>query len=306
MCEYAQMLQWDDLKYVLAIHEHGGLSGAGRALGVNHSTVSRRLAAIEAQMNARLFERFSTGLEATAAGQKAIKAAQQMEAQVLDLEVAVAGQDRQLQGQLKVSAPQLIIKVVLAEIFKEFCVRYPKIELTIIATSDAVNLHRREADVSILASNTPDETLWGRKILSQNCRYYGAGSYLESLSDHNSLDCLNFLWRGDEPAEQVRDAFDNARVLAKFDDMVAVLGAVEAGMGIARMPCFLGDSNPTLRALAAIEPEPYSDIWLLTHPDLKSVARIELFMNFVKDRLIKRQDLFLGETAGNLWGQQVE
>ena len=295
------MLHWDDLKFVLAIEKHGGLSGAGRALSVNHSTVSRRLASIEAQMGVRLFERFSSGLQATEAGRQTIAAAAQMERQVLDLERSVAGQDRLLEGALKISAPQLIIKVVLADILKDFCQQYPKIDLSIIATSDAVNLHRREADVSIRASNDPDETLWGRKVLSQNCRYYGATSYLEGLSADADLSCLNFMWRGDHPAEVVQAQFPNARVSAKFDDMVAALAAVEVGMGIARMPCFLGDSMADFLAVGAIEPEPYSDIWLLTHPDLNQVPRIQLFMAFMTKRLLLTKDLFLGKSNRPAW-----
>lgn len=296
------MMHWDDLKFVLAIEKHGGLSGAGRALNVNHSTVSRRLASIEGQMGVRLFERFASGLQATPAGARAIAAAALMEQQVLDLELGIAGQDRQLEGALKVSAPQLIIKIVLADIFKDFCREYPQIDLTIIATSDAVNLHRREADVSIRASNDPEETLWGSKILSQNCRYYGATSYLEGVAVGAKLDCLNFMWRGDKLADAVLAKFPEAQISAKFDDMVAVLGAVAAGMGIARMPCFLGDSTRGFQAIGAIDPEPYSDIWLLTHPDLSQVPRIRLFMGFVKKRLQLKKDLFLGAENQHLWG----
>ncbi len=294
LCKYAQMKSWDDLKYALAVHRQGGLSGAARELGVNHSTVSRRISALEEQMGVRLFDRFANGLTATSFGEQAIQAAEEMERRFLELDLTIAGQDMVLEGTIKVSAPQLIIKVVLADIFLEFTKTYPKISLTVIATSDAVNLHRREADVSILASNEPEETLWGRKVLSQRCMYYGSEHYLTNRPNTKILDCINFVWRGDNPADEVLEVYPDARIVAKFDDMVAVHGAVQANMGIARMPCFLGDTTKELQRVGGLTAEPYTDIWVLTHPDLQTTPRVRTFMKFVSDALEEKAHLFWG------------
>lgn len=288
------MKNWDDLKFALAIYRHGGLSGAARMLGVNHSTVSRRLSALERDMGVRLFDRFARGLTVTTFGEQAIQAAEEMERHALDLDLAIAGRDMVLAGPLKISAPQLIIKIILADILLNFTKAYPKIDLTVIATSDAVNLHRREADVSILASNDPDETLWGRKILSQYCMYYGSRAYLSGRQNKEELDCINFMWRGDNPAEEVLVAYPAARVIAKFDDMVAVHGAVQSNMGAARMPCFLGDSTAGLERVPGLQAQPYSDIWILTHPDLQRLPRVRIFMKFVSEALKEKESVFLG------------
>lgn len=288
------MENWDDLKYALAVHRHGGLSGAARLLGVNHSTVSRRLAALEENMGVRLFDRLPSGLKITPYGERAIVSAIEIERQVIDLSLSIASKDMGLAGPLKLSAPQLIIQVHLAEICTAFTKAYPQIDLTIIATSDAVNLHRREADVSIRAVNEPEDTLWGRKIMSQNRMYYGAASYLQDCADTGAMDCINFMWGGDEAPNEVLKTYPKARVAAKFDDMVAVLGAVSAGMGIARMPCFIGDSISGLMRVDGIPAQPYSDIWILTHPDFKKVPRIKTFMRFVGEALKEREKLFLG------------
>ncbi len=288
------MDNWDDLKYALMVHRHRGLSGAARTLGVNHSTVSRRLSALEDRMGVRLFDRLPSGLKATEHGERCIETAEEIERHVLDLNVSIASKDELLAGPLKVSAPQLIVQVHLADIAARFKELYPQIDLTIIATSDAVNLHRREADVSVRAVKEPEDTLWGRKVLSQNCMYYGARDYLEATPDTNTLKCINFMWHGNDPAPEVLKAYPRSKVVAKFDDMVAVVGAVEAAMGIARMPCFIGDSNPKLARVAKIPQEPYFDIWVLTHPDLKDVPRIKTFMRFVAKELKSRKHLFLG------------
>lgn len=291
------MKNWDDLQYVLAAHRHGGLSGAARALGVNHATVSRRLSAIEETMRVRLFDRFSTGLKATEFGEQAVQTALEMEQKVLGLTLSIEARDQDLAGPLKVSAPQLIIDKILASIFVEFSRTYPQIDLSIIATSDSVNLHRREADVAIRGSNDPEGSLWGRKVLSQNCTYFGTKSYLTHISPEAPLDCINFLWRGNEPAPEVIKAYPKARVIAKFDDMVAVLGAVRAGMGVARMPCLLGDSEPDFQRLEHVPLQPYYDIWILTHPELRNVSRIQHFMRFAARRLENASHRFLGMPA---------
>ena len=288
------MENWDDLKYILAIHRHGGLSGAARFLGVNHTTVSRRLSAVETDMGVRLFDRLTSGLAATDHGERCVESAKEVERHILDLDLAIASKDEVLAGPLKISAPQLIVQVHLADIVAKFKKAYPQIDITLIATSDAVNLHRREADVSVRAVKEPEDTLWGRRVLQQNCRYYGAKTYLEEKNQSSNLDCINFMWRGDEPAPEVLKAYPDAKVIAKFDDMVAVLGAVQAAMGIARMPCFIGDSNPALARVPNIPDEPYFDIWVLTHPDLKDVPRIKTFMRFAASKLKKREPLFLG------------
>jgi len=288
------MESWDDLKYALAVYRHGGLSAAARTLGVNHSTVSRRVAALENKMGVRLFDRLPNGFKITAYGERAIETALEVERRFLDLDLSIASKDIDLAGPLKVSAPQLIIKVHLAEIFTAFTKAYPEIDLTIIATSDEVNLYRREADVSVRAVNDPDDTLWGRKILSQNRMYYGSKTYLKEIEDHQVIHCLNFMWGGDDAPAEVLKTYPKARVAAKFDDMVAVLAAVNAGMGIARMPCFLGDSEENLQRVEGIKEQPYSDIWILTHPDFKKVPRIKVFMRFVAEALKETQSKFLG------------
>ena len=288
------MENWDDIKYALAIHRHGGLSAAARNLGVNHSTVSRRLSALETSMGVRLFDRLPTGLKITNHGERLIESALEIERHILELNLSIASKDQILAGPLKISAPQLIIQLHLADIVTKFKETYPQIDITMIGTSDTVNLHRREADVSIRAITDSEETLWGRKALSQNCCYYGAKSYLKEKTNADRLNCINFMWHGDVVAPKVLKTYPNSHVIAKFDDMVSVVGAVQVGMGIARMPCFIGDANPYLQRVPNISPEPYFDIWILTHPDLKDVPRIKTFMRFAAKEFKDREPLFLG------------
>lgn len=288
-------MNWDDLKYALEIHREGSLSAAARRLGVNHATVSRRLKSFETQLKSRLFERSPQGLQLTEVGHHIIQAAEKMEEQLFALDVSLLGQDKALRGALKVSAPALIIQHLLAPMVKDFLARYPEIDISFVATLDAVNLYRREADVALYAGDHPQESLWGRKIAGQNGGIYGSKDYLSGYQQSDVLSCLNFAWRGDVVDREISRLYDNSRVVAHFDDMGAVVGAVRAGLGVARMPCFIGDAHDDLMRLEGTELAPYYDLWLLTHPDLRHVRRIQVFMRFIAEHFNQQHAYLLGQ-----------
>lgn len=302
LCKNAQMEDWDDLKYVLAVARYGGLSGAARSLKVNHSTVSRRLSALETRIGARLFERLPSGLAPTEEGNAAIEAAKRVETEVFALDRRIMARDTVLEGPLRVTAPQLIFQAQLAQIMARFAALNPQIELTMIGANETLNLHRREADVAIRVSDTPDPSLYGRIAVGQNRRYYASRDYMRAQGeaftrtiDGAAIGCVTFVWWGEGPPADVLARFPNAKVSARSDDMLAVHAAVRAGMGIGRMPCFLGDGDPALVRVPGFEPTRYLDIWVLTHPDLKKVERIRRFMRFATDAFKARADLYLGQ-----------
>lgn len=288
-------MDWGDLRYVLEAHRQGGLSGAARVLGVNHATVARRIAAAEADLQATLFDRLPTGYRATEAGKAAAQAAMVMEDTGLNLQRAIGAQDRVIAGDLTVTAPQLMIGHVLAPILKDFQAAHPEVSLKVRGSNETLNLARREADVAIRISNTPHETLFGRKVTDQKSTVYASRSSLAALNQDpdKRLSWLRFEhWTGIVP--EVRAAYPNTHIAMSFDDMAAMLGAVQAGIGVTRMPCFIGDQTPDLVRLPGIPLMPYLSIWVLTHADLRKVARIATFMRFVGDRLQQMRPLFEG------------
>ena len=289
------MAQWDHLRYVLETVRQGGLSGAARVLGVNHATVSRRIAAVEEELGAVLFDRLPGGYSPTEAGRDAALAAEQMEAAEAALSLRIGSRDRGLSGPVAVTAPQLLIERVLATAFAAFHDAHPEIDLTVLATNDALNLSRREADVAIRISDTPAETLVGTRVAEQRAAVYASRDYAAALAGNpdRPLDWIRFLhWPG--PPKEIRAAFPQQRIVLAVDDMMAAIGAVRAGIGATRMPCFLGDSDPQLVRLPGLEPFPYPSVWVLTHADLRRVPRIELFMQFIADFLKKRRNVFAG------------
>ncbi|WP_299472052.1 LysR family transcriptional regulator [uncultured Roseibium sp.] len=295
------MENWDDLKFVLAIANAGNVTKAAKGLGVTHSTVSRRLAALEERMATRLFERLPEGFVPTAAGAEAVAAAKRMEAEVLALDTRITAQDAELEGPLRITAAQLLFQVQLAEIMQQFAERHPRIELQMIAANEKLSLHRREADIAVRVTDNPGETLFGRLATGQNRCYYMSRDFarkhrdiLETSHASAPLPCVTFKWWGQGVPKDIRSRYPSAFISLVADDMIALLAAVKAGMGVGRLPCFLGDPDPDLVRIPGMEPSRYLDIWVLTHPDLKNVARIRAFLRFTADAFKARSGLYLG------------
>ncbi|WP_299296654.1 LysR family transcriptional regulator [uncultured Tateyamaria sp.] len=291
-------MDWGDLRYVLETVRHSGLSGAARALGVNHATVARRIAAAEATLGVSLFDRRPTGYVPTEAGLDAARTAEAFEAHGATLSRAIAARDASVSGPLTVTAPALMIQTVLAPILGAFVAQYPEVELTVLGANAPLNLAHREADVAIRISDTPDPDLVGRRVAAQSSAVYASHSVLETLAadPEKELSWLRFLhW--EPPNKAVRAAYPNTRVVMHLDDMVAMIGAVRAGLGATRMACFLGDTDPLLGRVPGLPLFPYPSVWVLTHADLKNVPRIATFTRFVSDALRRQRGAFVGEAS---------
>lgn len=300
------MDNWDDAKLVLEINRNEGLSGAARALGVNHSTISRRLALAEEKLGVRLFDRLPQGLMITDAGRKVSEAALRIEKEMHVLGRNIIADDKALKGTLKVTAAQLIIQVQLAEIVHKFMQIHPAIEVTLSAVNDVVNLHQREADVAIRISKELEPSLFGSMATKQNRGFYASKKFVEQnpvlLSKNTieqSMPFITFQWWGNSIPPALRERFLNPNFTMKMDDMISVHTATKAGIGISRMPCFLGDSDTELMRIPHVSLSPYTDIWVLTHPDLKNVERIRQFMKFATAEIRKKSPLYLGQKTSN-------
>ncbi|WP_299620420.1 LysR family transcriptional regulator [Pelagibius sp.] len=295
------MHDWDDLRYVLAVCRGGGVTGAARALGVNHSTVSRRITALEERLGARLFDRLPTGYRPTAAGEDAFIAAEEMERSAALFGRAVASRDRRPSGVVTVTAPLMIVMGPFAKALAGFRETYPEIEVRVLATTDLLNLHRREADVALRATDAPDESLFGLRLCEQRAALYASRGYLErraaAIAEAPGDLPIDWIGRNDQerPPPEVTAVFPKARTSVCMDDKLAAMAAVRAGLGLCRLPCFQGDSEPELRRVPGFPLVPYPDKWVLTHPDLAKVERVRLFMRFAAEAIKPMRPLFMGQ-----------
>lgn len=294
-------MDWDDLKHVLAVSRQGGLSGAARLLGVNHSTVSRRITSMEERLGAQLFERTPTGHQPTEAGLEAINAAERMEEASIAFERRLAGKDNQPAGLVTLTAPLMILMGPFMEIAARFRDAHPQIELKLIASNDLLDLQRREADVAIRVSDAPDERLFGMRLTEQRSAVYAAPAYLArhaaAIRDHPETAPLEWIGHDtqDAPPPEVQQVFPATRLSVRMNDKLGMMAAAKAGMGMVRLPCFQGDVDPALARAPRLGLYRYPDKWILTHPDLRKSERIRLVMRFAAEAVRRKRALFMGE-----------
>jgi DNA-binding transcriptional LysR family regulator len=293
-------VDWDDLRYVLVIAREGTLVRAGVALGVAHTTVGRRLKTVEDQLGVRLFDRTPDGLLPTAAGVDLSAVAERIEGEVLSAEGRVLGRDAVLRGDLRVSTVDVLF-TCFEHTFMSFMARYPNIDLTLAISSEPVSMSRREADAVLRFSNTPPESLVGRKIGPVQFGVYGGRTLVERVGEGAPLAA--YPWIGWDGGKHHR-WFDgwlsanapNARIVLRLPHHAPLMAhAVRAGIGVQILPCFQADRDCELRRVAPLDSLFRLDLWLLTLPELRTNSRVRAFMEHMADALGAHR----GELAGD-------
>lgn len=287
-------MQWDDLRVFLAIARAGSISGAAKRLGVQHSTVSRRLRSLEEQLSTRLIERKKSGYELTEAGEELQLSASKIEIEVLKFEGSQTGLDKDAAGELRVSAINNMASTILMPIITSFSVAYPKIELHLMVTNKFVKLAERDADIAIRLTNTPLDTLIGTRLTTVASAVYGSRDYCTQVQSGEieekwlGIECYGF------HISWTKDACPNQDHKFYVDDTLLTVAALKAGAGLAYLPCFMGDSEPGLTRFR--EPEPQHDLglWQVYHRDLRRTKRVRLFREHVQREIAEVRALFEG------------
>ena len=271
-------IKWNDLQILMAVAEHGSASSAAVALGLNHSTVLRRVTAFEALQGVQLFERRASGYSPTAAGRALVTAARGIADAVLDIERDILGQDQKLSGEIVVTTTDTIVSSVLPRHLASFHTAHPDITVTLAMTNARLDLARLDADIAIRPSRNPPETLLGRRISGLAFAIYGHPE--QAASQPFETDDI-VPWLGgsntllNSPiAQWMEEHIDRDKVTARADSFVALAAMVEAGLGISILPCCLGDARPALRRLTPPVPELETSLWILSHRDLRNTARV--------------------------------
>lgn len=294
-------LTWDDLKYVLALSRHGTASAAARALGVNGTTVARRIATLEEHLGTRLFDRRGASTLATPAGELAVAAAERMEAELHGLDAEIRGLDGELQGNLSVTALDLFFEIWRADLV-DFRTRYPRVDLSLDSSNRPVDLSRREADVAIRISASPPEHLVGRKLVELFFAVYASEALVAAVCherDPATVSYAEYPWLGWlEPYAESTDSVirahaPDADVHLRVSSMPLLTRSIEDGLGISVVPCMLGDRNERLVRLGHYF-EGGTHLWALTHEQLRTSARVRAFMEFVASLVDRDRDLALG------------
>ena len=288
-------MNWDDLRLFLEVARTGSISGAAKKLNVQHSTVSRRLRKLEENLGARLIERKNTGYELTPAGENIRQAAHRMETEVLHVDGTVLGKDSNLVGPLKVTAINNMASTVLMPMFASFSKTYPQVDLHVVVSNIDSSLSQSEADVAIRLTNTPTDTLIGKKLVTVASTIYGSREYLQQHRETGGalkwigVDCCTFhkSWTKHACDEQSHNFFS--------DDTLLTLSAIREDLGVSYLPCFTGDTAPQLERYCEPDPAHNLGLWILLHPDLKRTARVLVFRNHMMEAINENKALFEGK-----------
>lgn len=284
---------WGDLQTVLALVRHGTLARAADELGVNYTTIARRIAQAEARYNVPLFERLPQGYIPTQAAYAAAKQAETMEQAEADFRIALGGLDKGLQGKLVVTAPQLLVSTHLCHVLATFTMQHPDVDLTILAGNEVLNLNQREADVAVRISDNPGDTFIGTRLAKQSTAAFAAPELAKSIRDNpdNPFDWIGFTY-WTSPPKVTMDRYPDARIRFRFDDMAAAVSAAQSGLGVLRAPAFVG-RNSGLQLVPIMDPQPYSDVWLVAHRELWNSAKVAAFRACVTDYFRDHQQMFV-------------
>lgn len=280
-----QHIRWDDLQIVLAIAEAGSLSGASRTLRISHATVFRRLCAMERRLGVTLFERHRHGYTPTLAGDDLTASALRVQNEINAAERRIIGQDLTLTGSLRITTTDTLFAGLLSPLLASFRETYPAIALEVVISNQLHSLTRREADIAIRPTRTPPETLVGRKADDITLAIYGQKSYWRNtLLPLEPCSMSAEDWIG--PDAHLGDTalerwMVGKNVIYRLDSMLGMQLAVRHGAGIAVLPCYLGDADEALLRLSEPIEALTTQLWLLTHPDLRHVARVRAFMEAV-------------------------
>lgn len=281
---------WDDLRHFLAVVERGSISGAAAALQVNHSTVLRHITALEDLLGARLFDRLPGGYTLTAEGHALAEGLAGVRAQIEAATRGLQGGDAQIRGTVRLTTTDTLLHGLLLPALARFRELHPAVQLEIVAVNGFLNLTQREADVAVRGSNRPPENLVGRRVGHIQTAPYAAQSYLDRLGPQAAPADRQWVALDDslahlEQSRWLRAHVDAGRIALRVDTLVGMVDAVAAGFGVGLLLCPLADQRPGLVRLEAPDPRLDTQIWVLTHPDLKNVARIRALTDFLADTL---------------------
>ncbi len=293
-------LAWDDLRLVHAVATARTLPAAAALLGLDHSTVFRRLRRVEARLGTPVFERGPGGYVPTAAGVEVAALAARMDEDVTAVLRRVAGQSPSPSGEVRIATSDVLLFGLVLPLLAGFRRACPDVRLDLVTGNAALNLSRRDADVAVRATAAPPEGLVGRRVGRIAWAPYAAAPHAPLSGEAGLLDAaVPWVGFGDALSGLAAAAFLRAhvsahRVASRFDTVGGLLAGVEAGLGWGLLPCFAADRNPALARLLPPLAAVGTELWLLTHDDLRTVPRIRVLLDFVAERLGPMRPLLEG------------
>jgi len=294
------MLDWDNLRVILAVAREGTIMGAARELDVNMSTVSRQISRAEDVLQAKLFDRRHKGLSPTLDGRLAIKAAEAMEEQVIGLLREVQGSNELEAGLIRLSLPLNIMQYGFDASIRRFQQEHPDITFQINATDETVDFSDLKADVALRVEENPPSSLWGFKIATIDPSFYVSKQFMEEwgakIKNEPKTAPIPYitlsLANPKADREEFLNRFPKAKNVASCNGMDSVAPLVRSGVGAGRMMRYMANSYPDLIKLFECDNAWRRTVWIMTHRDFRNTRRIRLFMEYRRDELNSKLNSF--------------
>ena len=296
------MYDWNDLRFFLELSRRGRLISAARKLHVDHTTVSRRIAALEAELNVRLFDKSPRGYKLTDAGMRLLPHAEQMEARSNHLYQDISGKDARLSGTVRLAAPEGLSAHIIAHNMGKFREMHPDIELELMAESRRTSLSKREADIAITLARPDAGRVIAWKLCDYRLRLYGTNEYLDKRAEISKVDDLtghDFISYIDDliqlPELRFLDqVIKDPHVVFRSTSVMAQYSAALDGIGLSVAHCFMADQDSRLMPILPEEIFIDREYWLVVHEDLRHVARVDAVCRFLTQLLKEQHNRMMG------------
>lgn len=292
----AGVLNWDDLRIVLTIAEHGTLSAAAAHLLISHPTLSRRLQQLERRLGTRLVKR--SPLRLTAAGEEVRELAQSMRERVTILERSIAGRDTQQAGLVRLTAPDAVAEYLLPDILATLCRELQGLTIELVVTNQVVSLAQGVVDIALRVTANPTDTLRGRPVGTVNMAVYAAQG---CAPDSAAAPFFDTDWVGFDaalacsgPGSWISQHVPERNIRFRANTLLGAAQAIRSGIGIGLLPCFVGGSLPGLTRISEPLPSLAVPLWLLFHPETAELTRVRRTCEALASQLKDKAPLLAG------------
>lgn len=291
-------MNWDDLRFALAVHRLGTLSAAAQALGVNQTTAARRLDRLEQALGVRLFDRVGGRMTVRPEGECALDRVARMEEDALAVVHGLRNRDDDLSGVVRVTSLPAFTTRFLAPRLGGFLDRHPAIRVELVGAPSNLDLGRREADVAVRFARPQSGAVLVRKLGHLGFSAYGRA---DRFPPGIEADMASLAWAAYDDAlahlpeaQWLAQLVPAEAVRGTATDVLTLLELVKSGICAAVLPCLIGDTEPGLRRLTGPQPAASREMWLLMHPDLKRVRRVRALVDWLEDILATDRALLEG------------
>lgn len=294
------MFDWNDLKHLLAVARHGSTIAAGKALGVNQSTVHRRLTELEGRIGRELVSRHTSGYRLTELGEELLPFAERVEAAAKEFEQHAADVGRDRHGVIRLTCPEPIVPRLMP-LIERFHARHPQFQVEFVTSDRYLDLLKGDADVAFRSGDTDDDLL-GRKIADSIWAVYASRTYIERHGkperiedlDQHLLVSLDDSLSNHRVVKWLKTVAPAGKIAARNNSVLGLVYAVKSGIGLGPLPTAIADEQEELVCVLSQIPELARSWRLLTHPDIRRTPRISAFFDFVAEERSALKSIFTG------------